>query len=113
MINLQTIGIQVLAADQPAPSGAAALLQFLPTLLFGAAIYFFLFAPYRKTQKEREKLQAGLQVGDQVVLSNGIYGKIVQLADDRATIELESGRMVVMRSSIFGKAEDAAKAVQA
>ena len=114
MINIQTIGIQVLAADAAAaPAEGNFLLNIAPMLLFIAAMYFFFVAPQRKLQKEREKLQSELGVGAEVILANGIYGKVYHLKDDRVTIELESGRMVVHKSAIVGKAEEAAKAIQA
>lgn len=114
MINIQTIGIQVLAADAAAaPAEGNFLLSIAPMLLFIAAMYFFFVAPQRKLQKEREKLQSELAVGAEVILANGIYGKVYHLKDDRVTIELESGRMVVHKSAIVGKAEEAAKAIQA
>jgi len=40
MINIQTIGIQVLAAEPAAPSAWQGAMQLLMMLLFGAAIYF-------------------------------------------------------------------------
>ena len=114
MINIQTISIQVLAADAAAaPTFVDMLQSFAPMLLFIAAMYFFFVAPQRKLQKEREKLQSELAVGAEVILANGIYGKVYHLKDDRVTIELESGRMVVHKSAIVGKAEEAAKAIQA
>ena len=114
MINIQTIGIQVLAADTAAPqSFGDVLLGVAPMLLFIAAMYFFFVAPQRKLQKEREKLQSELAVGAEVILANGIYGKVYHIKDDRVTIEIESGRMVVHKSAIVGKAEEAAKAIQA
>lgn len=116
MINIQTIGIQVLAqAVAPAakaPTLGETLMSFLPFLLFLGALYFFFIAPQRKLQKEREKLQSDLAVGDDVVLSNGIYGKVYHIKDDRITLELESGRMTVHKSAVAGKAEDADKAIQ-
>ena len=114
MINIQTIGIQVLAADAAAaPTLGESLLSFAPMLLFIAAMYFFFVAPQRKLQKEREKLQSELAVGAEVILANGIYGNVYHLKDDRVTIEIESGRMVVHKSAIVGKAEEGAKAIQA
>jgi preprotein translocase subunit YajC len=110
MINIQTIGIQVLAAEEASNGG---LMMLLPYLLFIAAMYFFFVAPPLKLQKEREKLQSELAVGAEVILANGIYGKVYHLKDDRVTIELESGRMVVHKSAIVGKADEAAKAIQA
>ncbi|MFM9147758.1 MAG: preprotein translocase subunit YajC [Verrucomicrobiota bacterium] len=110
---IQTIGYQGLAQAAPAaeaPGGMSILLMY-GLLLVG--MYFLLFAPQRKRQKELEKLQSSLAVGDLVVAAGGIYGKVVSIKDDRITLELESGRMAVHKSSVMGKAEDAAKAVQA
>jgi preprotein translocase subunit YajC len=75
-------------------------------LLF-VGMYFLLFAPQRKRQKELEKLQSDLAVGDKVLAAGGIYGRVVSMKDDRVTIELDSGRMTVHKSAIMGKDADA------
>ncbi len=75
-------------------------------LLF-VGMYFLLFAPQRKRQKQLEKLQSDLAVGDKVLAAGGIYGRVVSIKDDRVTIELDSGRMVVHKSAIMGKDVDA------
>ncbi len=117
-MNTHTIATQLFIAQaSTAPAGDAAArpswLPLLAYLLLFAAMYFFLFAPARKAQKEREKIQSGLEPGDNVITSTGIYGRVVGIADDRVTLELESGRMVVHKSAVAGKAEDGAKAIQA
>jgi len=112
---IQSIGFQWLA--QAAPAGAPA--QEGPggmsiLLMYGllAGMYFLLFAPQRKRQKELEKLQSSLAVGDQVLAAGGIYAKVVSVKEDRITLEIDSGRMTVHKSAVMGKAEDAAKAVR-
>jgi len=75
-------------------------------LLF-VGMYFLLFAPQRKRQKQLEKLQSDLAVGDKVLAAGGIYGRVVSIKDDRVTIELDSGRMSVHKSAIMGKDADA------
>ena len=100
-----------LAQAQPAPSGPGALLQFLPLILMFGAMYFLLIAPQRKRQKELDKLQSELAVGDKVLAAGGIYGRVVSIKDDRITLELEAGRMVVHKSAVMGK--DAESSVQA
>ncbi len=117
-MNTHTIATQLsIAQASAAPAGKAttgnSLFDLLPFLLLFAAMYFFLIAPARKAQKEREKIQSGLEPGDNVITSTGIYGRVVGIADDRVTLELESGRMVVHKSAVAGKAEDGAKAIQA
>ncbi len=79
--------------------------------LMMAAMYFLLIAPQRKRQKELDKLQSELAVGDKVLAAGGIYGRVVSIKDDRITLELEAGRMVVHKSAVMGK--DAESAVQA
>ena len=82
-----------------------------PTLimmgLMMAGMYFLLIAPQRKRQKELEKLQSDLAVGDKVLAAGGIYGRVVSIKDDRVTLELDSGRLTVHKSAIMGKDVDA------
>ncbi len=76
------------AAPGPAPSGASALMQFLPLVLMFAAMYFLLIAPQRKKQKEHEKMLSELKAGDEVVTAGGIYGVITSVKDDRFVIRI-------------------------
>ena len=78
------------APAAPAPSGASALMQFLPLVLMFAAMYFLLIAPQRKKQKAHEKMLTELQSGDEVVTAGGIYGVITQVKEDRFVIRIGS-----------------------
>ena len=86
-------------------SGGWTILAMYALLFLG--MYFLLFAPQRKRQKELEKLQSDLAVGDKVLAAGGIYGRVVSLKEDRITLELDSGRLVVHKSAIMGKDADA------
>jgi preprotein translocase subunit YajC len=109
---IQTVVIQGLAQAQPAPGapqaeqGGGWSILIMYALLF-VGMYFLLFAPQRKRQKELEKLQTELSVGDKVLAAGGIYGRVVSIKDDRITLELDSGRLVVHKSAIMGKDADA------
>jgi preprotein translocase subunit YajC len=109
---IQTVVIQglaqaQLAADVPqAEQGSGWNILIMYALLF-VGMYFLLFAPQRKRQKELEKLQTELSVGDKVLAAGGIYGRVVSIKDDRITLELDSGRLVVHKSAIMGKDADA------
>ena len=102
---IQTVinqGLAQVPAGEPSP---------WPTLimmgLMMAGMYFLLIAPQRKRQKELEKLQSDLSVGDKVLAAGGIYGRVVSIKEDRITLELDSGRLVVHKSAIMGKDADA------
>lgn len=109
---IQTVVIQGLAQAQPAAGapqageGGGWTILIMYALLF-VGMYFLLFAPQRKRQKELEKLQTELAVGDKVLAAGGIYGRVVSIKDDRITLELDSGRLVVHKSAIMGKDADA------
>jgi preprotein translocase subunit YajC len=109
---IQTVVIQGLAQAQPAAGapqaeqGGGWSILIMYALLF-VGMYFLLFAPQRKRQKELEKLQSELSVGDKVLAAGGIYGRVVSIKDDRITLELDSGRLVVHKSAIMGKDVDA------
>lgn len=107
MNKLQTVINHVLAQAAPTPDAAGGGWSIL--LMYGllfVGMYFLLIAPQRKRQKELEKLQSDLSVGDKVLAAGGIYARVVSLKDDRITLELESGRMVVHKSAIMGKETD-------
>jgi preprotein translocase subunit YajC len=125
MINIQTVICQILAQATPpaaAPAAAAAATQGAPEqpawmplvmmLLMFAGMWFLLIAPQRKRQKEMEKLQSELAIGDNVIAAGGIYGRVVAIKESRITLELEDGRLTVHKSAIAGKADDASAIVQ-
>jgi len=119
MINIQTVICQVLAQATPAPAGAlvdqpsrAPWSDVIMILLMFAGMWFLLIAPQRKRQKEMEKLQSELAIGDNVIAAGGIYGRVVAIKDSRITLELEDGRLTVHKSAIAGKADDASAVVQ-
>ena len=109
---IQTVVIQGLAQTQSAAGapqaeqGGGWSILIMYALLF-VGMYFLLFAPQRKRQKELEKLQSDLAVGDKVLAAGGIYGRVVSIKEDRITLELDSGRLVVHKSAIMGKDVDA------
>ena len=68
------------------------LLAFLPLLLI---FYFMLIRPQQKRMKEHTRLRAALEVGDDVLLSSGIYGTVTQI--DREMLEVEVADGVELR----------------
>ena len=68
------------------------------TLLMMAAmmvvIYFFMIRPQVKKQKEHKKLVEGLGIGDKIVTTAGIHGKIIGSNDTTFLIEVEGGSKI-------------------
>ena len=72
------------AAAVPAPAAApgGAFGQVLMLLMFVGIFYFMLWRPQRKRTKEHQQLLGGLQKGDEVITSGGLFGKVSEMQDD-------------------------------
>lgn len=59
-------------------------------------MYLLLFRPQRKRQKEHRELVSKLALGDEVVLSSGLLGKVTHLDEDYVTLQAgkQEGRSV-------------------
>ena len=56
------------------------------------AMYFILFLPQKKQEKQAQEMRANLQVGDGVTTIGGIVGRVVSLKDDTVLVETGSER---------------------
>ena len=56
-----------------------------------AIMYFMMIRPQRKRQKEIENFRNGLQPGQDVVTSGGIYGKIKEVNNGVVLLEVAKG----------------------
>lgn len=63
--------------------------------LMVGAFWFLIIRPQRKQMAAHQALLSALEVGDEVVTSSGIYGRIDVI--DEATIDLEIAEDVVVR----------------
>lgn len=80
------------SAAQPADSMAAMVSSFLPLILMILVFYFLLIRPQKKREKQFREMLASLTVGDSVILSCGIEGKILSVKEDDITIETGADR---------------------
>lgn len=63
-------------------------------------MYFFMIRPQMKKAKDEKKFQADIKVGDRVVTTAGIHGKIAQLTDTNVIIETGAGKITFEKSAI-------------
>ena len=93
-----------LVAAASTSGGSANLLIFaLPVLLIG-----FMFITQRRRQRETQRLQSSLGIGDQVTTTSGLYGRITALDDKVATLEVSPGVSIRFnRRAIAGPAPTA------
>ena len=75
-------------AQAPAAGGDAGLMGFLPIVLMFVLLYFLMIRPQMKRAKEQKAMIDALQKGDEVVALGGLVGRIVELNDQYATLEV-------------------------
>ena len=89
--------------SQPGAGGGSQWMSFLPIILIFAVFYFLLIRPQQKRAKDHRALLTSLKVGDQVLTSGGIYGRVTGLRDDVVTLEIsDKVRVKVSRGHIAG-----------
>lgn len=63
-------------------------------ILIIVIFYFMMIRPQRKRQKEIDNFRNGLQIGQEVVTSGGIYGKVKSIDDRIVNVEVANGVVV-------------------
>ena len=66
----------------------------IPMVLIMVVFYFFMIRPQVKKAKEHKKLVAELKIGDKIVTTAGIHGRIVGSNDTTFLIEVEGGTKI-------------------
>ena len=90
---------------QPGGGGGqgSSFITFLPIILIFVIFYFLLIRPQQKQRKEHQNLLGNLKVGDQVITTGGMYGKITGMRENIITLEIsEKVRVKVNRANISG-----------
>lgn len=76
--------------------------------VIGAAFYFLIYRPQQRKAKAARAQTSAFDVGDEVVTAGGIVGRILDITDDRVTLETSVGAsFVVLRPYILRKLEPA------
>jgi preprotein translocase subunit YajC len=78
------------------------LISFAPYVLVIAIFYFLIIRPQSKRRKEEKEFTESLKVGDKVITTSGIHGRVHQINADKATVLIETGagKMTFERSAI-------------
>lgn len=81
--------------------------QLLVILVAMIVFWAIVMRPARNQQRKVQQLQNELEIGQQVVLSAGIFGTIRSLTDSRAEIEVAPGTVLtVARQVVVRRADD-------
>ena len=95
----------------PAAGGANPIASFIPLILIFVIMYFLLFRPQMRKQKEQQRLVSALKTGDRVVTGSGIHGLISNVKEttvilkvaDNVKIEIEKSAVANVLKSDTAK----------
>lgn len=92
----------------PREGGNAATALFIQMAAFAAIFYFLLIRPQKKEQDRHKAMLAAIKKGDEIVTGGGIVGKVVDVKDDRLTVQSGESKFVVERARVARRLGDEA-----
>ncbi len=75
----------------------------LPLLGIALLFWFLMIRPAQRRQREVRQMQSSLVVGDEVMLTSGIYGVLQSLEDERVRVQLAPGVVVEVARGAVGQ----------
>ncbi len=97
----------LLAMGQPAGGGSgqspSTMGLWLPIILIFAIMYFLIFRPQAKKQKEQRLMIEALKKGDKIITIGGIYGEIVGIREKDGVLIVkiaDNTKIELVRSSV-------------
>ena len=67
------------------------MLSLLPIILIFALLYMVFLRPQQRKMKEQREMLSKLEVGDEVLLNSGIYGRIIEFDEGTMFVEIADG----------------------
>lgn len=87
----------VVTTAQPQPGGGFAMPMVL--VLFLVFIYFTVWRPQSKKAKEQRDMLSSLAVGDEVMTTGGIIGKIAKMTESYIHLSVSDSVQLTMQKS--------------
>jgi preprotein translocase subunit YajC len=77
--------------------------QLLPVVVILILAYLLMVRLPRKRAREVARLQAALSVGDQVLLTSGIFARVQAIVDEKVDVEIAPGVVVTVHQGAIGQ----------
>jgi len=92
-------------ASGPAPAPAQSIWSSMVLMALVFAIFYFLvIRPQQKQAKEHRAMASSLKKGDSIVFANGIYGRIVEVAEKTLIVDIaDKVKIKVNRDAVAGR----------
>ena len=78
----------------------------LPILLIGVVFYLLIMRPARNRQKKQQAMMSALQPGSRIMTTAGIFGTVIEIDEDNASIEIAPGVVIRVVKAAIGRVLD-------
>ena len=75
----------------------------MPLITVFVIFYDILYIPQRRRQKKHKEYVENLKIGDNVITDSGIYGRVVNIKEDKVTLVVKKGEIEILKSNISFK----------
>ncbi len=90
------------AGPSPATPGGGDWTFFLIIVGFFVLMYFLMIRPQQKRQKQHRQMIEQISVGDEVVTSGGMLGKVRSLGDQFIGLEIDKNVVIQVQKNSIG-----------
>ena len=79
------------------------IITLLPLITVFVIFYVILYIPQRRRQKKHKEYVENLKIGDNVITDSGIYGRVVNIKEEKVTLVVKKGEIEILKSNISYK----------
>ena len=78
------------------------LAGLLPLVAIALLFWLLIIRPASRRQKDQVRMQSSLNLGDEVMLTSGIFGRVTELTDDRLMVDIAPGVTIRVARGAIG-----------
>ena len=79
------------------------IVTLLPLITVFVIFYVILYIPQRRRQKKHKEYVENLKIGDNVITDSGIFGRVVNIKEEKVTLVVKKGEIEILKSNISYK----------
>ena len=79
------------------------IITLLPLITVFIIFYVILYIPQRRRQKKHKEYVENLKIGDNVIKDSGIFGRVVNIKEEKVTLVVKKGEFEFLKSNISYK----------
>ncbi len=78
------------------------LVSLLPLVAIALLFWLLIIRPASRRQKNQLRMQSSINLGDEVMLTSGIFGTVTEVTDDRLMVDIAPGVTIRVARGAIG-----------